>query len=629
MSFCDFAVNVEDAIDQGPDYYQEETKNGEAAPPQLLWLSDIPLFRSLRTERDQPHSYANPNGTEMLGLFESEALRERDEDPYTGFRGSRDQSTTGGGGGGARSDSDDPYGRYYTEDGSHSYFTEDGFVDPYEWADTREPVSTCTHCSQTFASATVFQEHLDGDVHRMRVRELTMPYDEYDDELFRSPREQDLRVDDLRVDDLRVDDLRVDEKAGGRVLEQTPEWYDKYTSVLSTMPPETILLTIAQMLENDDRITFEVSDNTYQIIGTFHLNEASVRFYVNIFADIYDGERLIEFQRHYGSSFDFQEFYRQCLAHLGKIEGFLVEEVIAPSSGIFNFTKDVDGVAAARDEESKDEVVCSSSAVGKALTPPGFNVAKVSEYMDAVTAALNDCVDRVGFTLSDVRNDALRALVLATDELKPVVYEDADLALSILCDADRNLEYMKSNKTEILRCLAAVAANLCCDKPAMSDADKDRVFAIMKGVHDGLVPTLLTFWEDSRVEKCDGKNRETDKQIVRLLGILYNTEHGPGSYGEVTESQLAKMTRQVNARVKSMDDSPRYKRMRDELKQIGSVLNKNDDDSDSEELASYARTTATNGSTMLPLTALAAPTIASCDDGVLAPRLPERAGSHV
>lgn len=56
MSFCDFSEEVEDAIDQGCAFDEEEMSNEKGAP-QLLWLSDIPLFQSIKTMKPGGHSY--------------------------------------------------------------------------------------------------------------------------------------------------------------------------------------------------------------------------------------------------------------------------------------------------------------------------------------------------------------------------------------------------------------------------------------------------------------------------------------------------------------------------------------------------------------------------------------------
>lgn len=65
MSFCDFAEDVEDAYDHGEPYDHDEASKNDA--PQLLWLSDIPLFRSVKAVQ-RPDFI--PGGTALIAAEE-------------------------------------------------------------------------------------------------------------------------------------------------------------------------------------------------------------------------------------------------------------------------------------------------------------------------------------------------------------------------------------------------------------------------------------------------------------------------------------------------------------------------------------------------------------------------------
>jgi hypothetical protein len=485
MSFCDFAVNVEDAIDQGLEYDYQEPKDEEAPPQILLWLSDIPLFKSANS------LIAQSSTTDVNSDEDNSA----DSLYFRRYRDREDRGLMGGmamGGGATEFDGLEEHGSFDvdTTRGCYQY--------PYCGGG-----SNCGECRTVFMDQTTVET----------MREI------------------------------------VQSEQVGRVLEQTPDWYEKYSSFLSNKNPDYVIKTLSEMLENDDRIDFNISGASYQIRGELYLQEKALQFHINVFKDIFDGEYLVEFQRQRGCPHDFQAFYRQCQAKLGTIKDFLVVPVTSPSTGIFNFTKDIDGVA---------------------LASVGFDMEKVGEYMNGVTAALKNCSVRFSSTLVDVRNEALRSLVLATEAFKPVVYNDIECVLEVLSIAAGKLTHVRGLNKEMGRCIAAIASNLCCNKAKelITEEDKKRLVDLRKGVHEKLVPILIAFWDKPSTHKCDARKRETDKQIVRLFDILYNEENGPTAYGEVTQKQLEK----IESRMKSMDDSSQYKKMRIVLEKIVEVV---------------------------------------------------------
>ena len=124
-----------------------------------------------------------------------------------------------------------------------------------------------------------------------------------------------------------------------RVVEDTPDWFEKYTSFLCLREPDVILQTLETMLACDDKIAFESVKTHYQITGSVTIDEQTAKFHINIFRDTMPGEYLVEFQRQGGNQTVFQALYRQCLVHLNNAyEDFIVEKFQAIPTGVFNFT---------------------------------------------------------------------------------------------------------------------------------------------------------------------------------------------------------------------------------------------------------------------------------------------------
>jgi hypothetical protein len=186
----------------------------------------------------------------------------------------------------------------------------------------------------------------------------------------------------------------------------------------------------------------------------------------------------------------------------------------------------------------------------------------VAEYKNAVRLSLNDCTARFQSSLVDVRNEALRATVLESERMKSAMYDNVPLVMGILGSAADNLTHVRGLDREMGRCLATIAANLCCDKPEelMKDEDNARLFMLRRWVRESVVPTLLKFWEKPHTAKCHVRDRETDKQIVRLLGILY---------ADADNKHIDKDLRsKIQARLETMDDTPQYKKMRAQLEKV-------------------------------------------------------------
>ena len=308
MSFCDFSEDVEDAIDSGCAYDDEETSKQDA--PQLLWLSDIPLFQSIKAMKPGGHS----NLTEEDDDSELQCTYQSPRDAY------REKRT---------------------------------YVCP-----------TCGH---------QLDKQTDDRKSDKQASSLNSEYDSDED-----------------GDEWADTNVAVQEAKRGpdgkiiKVLEDTPDWYEKYSSFLCNKEPEVILLTLKDMFEKDDRINFEIPESHFQIRGSVHLEKKAMVFHINIFKDTAPNEYLVEFQRQSGGMLDFQALYRQSLAHLNLIKGMLVAKIHAKSTGTFNFSpiKQLSTVDTAESKEAMTGAAVSSGQPSEQLTT--VDTAESKELIDAL-----------------------------------------------------------------------------------------------------------------------------------------------------------------------------------------------------------------------------------------------------
>jgi hypothetical protein len=569
MSYCDFAVNMEDAIDLGLSYdYTEE--ESQIPLPTLQWLSDIPLFQSTRTHRVHTRSYLTESDTDSQ-------LRCRFEVPTS----SSSSSSSSIGANGAND--------YSQDDGEYSYASE---RDDYFERDENPSLSIDEGAEQLSDSARAYAVPVEEDVYE-RYRFMG------EDKVWAETRDWDT-IPPVTIPGGQV-----------RVLENTPDWYSKYTSFLSRKTPGEILNTIRRMLDCDKRIEYEIPDYSYQIRGAIHLDETVTHFHINVFRDIYENEYLVEYQRHYGCMVNFQAFYRQCLAHMQTIHEFLVTPVQSPSSGIFNFTEDrltclsTTDSSSSSSSSSSSETSCafdteeeakgmSSSSVSKEPTGSlgwvrynssnrigGEDITVVPLYpvnnltkedrIEIVTRASRECVLRNGATLTDIRCNALRELVVATDSLG-CVYPNPALIIDVLENAPKNLVYRNGLDHEMARIVAHISNNLCrVEEKDMTDAEKRSITELKAGIHSQVVPYLITFWGKTRSGKCEMMDIEADKQIVSLLVILYKDGV---SYGRISNEFHEHVVGHVLKRVTSLSmTSPFYRDLIPVLNKVVDVIN--------------------------------------------------------
>jgi len=243
MSFCDFNENVEDAIDQGCAYDDEEASKQDA--PQLLWLSDIPLFQSIRAMKPGGHSYLTDedNDKELQCTYQSSRVAYRDE---TGAFA----AGAGAGGKGSADGQEKKTGEPYVEQAGSMDSDDD------EWADT-----------------TVAQ----GEAKRGPDGKII------------------------------------------REAEDTPDWYEKYSSFGVNSNPDQMVTIFEEMFPHDKRISWTTDERWYQMKVTLtdvFEGEKPTLVHINIFKEPTPSEFIVEFQRQSGASDVFRKFYRSCLYHL-------------------------------------------------------------------------------------------------------------------------------------------------------------------------------------------------------------------------------------------------------------------------------------------------------------------------
>jgi hypothetical protein len=252
MSFCDFAENVEDAIDQGCAYAEENDKT-----PQLLWLSDIPLFQSVKARSSGRNRYLwddDDSDTELQVTYQSSRVAYRDE---TGVYGPPVAN-------GVRHQDDTRSRRGYVEE------TGQLESDDEEWADGGAAPSTTV--TQTAVTQTAVTQTALGRASK------------------------------------------------GLVVEDLPAYFE-ITSFPCQKEPEQILDTFAQMFDGNDKIVYEVSETDCHIDGRillkgFEDEEIETRFQINVFWDEPNQTHQVEFKQQGGNRHNFLIFHAQCLVHL-------------------------------------------------------------------------------------------------------------------------------------------------------------------------------------------------------------------------------------------------------------------------------------------------------------------------
>jgi hypothetical protein len=436
MSFCDFSEDVEDAIDAGNEEVKEETKQDA---PQLLWLSDIPLFQSIRPMKPGGHSYLaeEDNDAELSCTYMSSRVAYRDVADGVAYR-----------------DVADGVGEEGNSDESDT-----------EWADTS-------------------------------VNKPAIVRDEFGNPI--------------------------------RRLEDTPDWFERYSSFLCQKDPDYILAILKEMLERDDRIVFEIPEGDYQIRGMVYLQDSPTHFHINIYRDL-NGEFLVEYQRQGGCMMDFQTLYRQSLSHLNSLKDVLVAPIQATSSGTFNFTMPTDKTATAAPYTSLED-------------------------LKTLRDAMEECEKRFVSQLEAVRDEALRNLLRASINVGYLEHDDDIIRLfDILLYARRDLPTRRIRMgTEMGRCIATISNNLCAAKIGLTEEEQMKHNFFLYRVAREVVPQLLIFWENEHSSKCVPRRKETDKQIAQLLG-LFNVELFKDEHFDMCAGHIKLMTGHINLMEKKID----------------------------------------------------------------------------
>ena len=201
MSFCDFNENVEDAIDQGCAYDDEETTTMGA--PQLLWLSDIPLFQSIKAMKPGGHSFLSEvdNDTELQCTYQSSRVAYRDETGLYAPKRVEERK------------------QLFDEDGK-PLFDKNGkpiFIDPIGFQHGEE-------------------EEEEED-------------DEWADTSYVKKKEERFDKNGKRIRD----------------SEELPDWYEKYSSFLSSIKADVLVEYLAKLLSSDSRVSLDLKPGECQV----------------------------------------------------------------------------------------------------------------------------------------------------------------------------------------------------------------------------------------------------------------------------------------------------------------------------------------------------------------------------
>lgn len=336
----------------------------------------------------------------------------------------------------------------------------------------------------------------------------------------------------------------------------TPLWYERYSSFVSDVNPSEFLPTLTAMLDGDMRVDYIVCATSYRIVGTVYLRERGVQFHINLFKHN-EEEYLVEFQRRSGCVVDFQTFYRQCLASLGKLDLSTVHSI--KTAGMLNLHK---CHTSARSTDSVAATTTSAESEEKA------------QKQDGLLSSLEARKDDLRSPLLDVRNEALRSVMLISEHADPSCIGKHDAITTSLLSAMDGI----SGDSEMSRCVAAILSNVCLSaNGCRTDSDK-HVDDLQKKVSADIVQPLLQFWSRSNTTPCCPSEREADRQIARLLDILYNGDRDRvGEYALSSEKAKA-MIDVIEKREKEMDVrvSEKYSSMKHAMnsvvRQLASVL---------------------------------------------------------
>lgn len=365
----------------------------------------------------------------------------------------------------------------------------------------------------------------------------------------------------------------------------TPEWYEKYSSFVCCNTPDETLELLDEIIRSDSRCEIDHSDDTYQITGTVFLEERDLKFCVNIFNHGHN-KCLIEFQRANGSVVDFQKLYASVTSSFKEATSTCCDELAQwkdKHCGSFNMHSRANSYASRQNSyayTSRQNSYVSPNFFDLTSTPSKSSIDSYNEG-DLKERTLSfyvqaDCEELAESLCSDfqqVRHGALRALVLSSYSLKDCVFTKCpERLLSCLVKSlnvtmsDESVQFYKdcgladpncnnSNSApdhETVRCVSAICANLCHFDDdgfaSLNEEEQVKLMEIRKLASEKVVPLLLKFWSDAPSSEastssaqgkktvCAAYEREADKQLIRLLSILYRCPKSVDSYSHLCKN---------------------------------------------------------------------------------------------
>lgn len=200
---------------------------------------------------------------------------------------------------------------------------------------------------------------------------------------------------------------------------------------------------------------------------------------------------------------------------------------------------------------------------------------KADDYIYDMLIVSDECEKRMKSNIVDVRYDALRKLLVASEKCKTIVFPRPDVIFSVL--TVENYHSKESNyelNQEIGRCLAVICSNICSVKDGekantLTEKDKKVMTYTRLGTSELLVPTLLAFG-DNRSTEYLLSDIETNKQIIHLLSVLYGDD--VSQYTNMTQDMLKAMIAKIKERLKVKTRLPAYVKMHESLTSTLNVL---------------------------------------------------------
>lgn len=355
-------------------------------------------------------------------------------------------------------------------------------------------------------------------------------------------------------------------------IEEIPVYFDMHTTMsVYEKTPEEIIDTLYNIFSNDYRIEFKVSNVRYQINGKVHFGDSPFYFRITIFKEKEekgDNGYKLEFSKMSGCSVDFYDFYKQCCLYIsnsskctnsGKNSG--------TNSGIYNFSipssqtqeyqtsyfslsltdffifllnyvcmlyfyhyffEPIIGILEQEFEKffgTNSTLVVYTLIYFPFILVPLFlvfiSLSPESKpirmfFTKKMSKRLESCEKNIKHSFLEMRENGLRRLLILTEELNNVEvdlgkYNKIIYLLKMSTYRTDKLDILC--KTELIRCISHISANIC-------EYTKHTKFfnKIRRNIYKNILPFVIDFLHFC--EKYSQKLAETDRQIARLIGVL-------------------------------------------------------------------------------------------------------------